>query len=420
MSVSMSRHYTHNHYVPVWYQKRFLPFGQSRFVYHDLHPQVNSQGGRTWQRSDRLNWGPTRCFAQNDLYTVRWGAINNTDVERLFFGEIDATGRDAVAFFDDFEIRDGVREAHPALIRYMSTQKLRTPKGLGFLRQASRISSQYALMHSLQRHQIIYGTLWSEAVWQIADASESKTKFIVSDHPVTVYNRRCFPGSRHCTGFNDPDIRSVATHTVFPLSLNKVLILTNLSWVRNPYQDELRFRPNPSFYHPTMRMLTDIQQGRMLAEHEVRQINYIIKKRALRWVAAANEDWLHPERHLSSTHWNAFGDGYLLMPEPRAIHMGGEMFVGYEDGSSEAFGEYGHRPWENGFKDDARYRRESAALRRFQGEFARLQGPDWRGWPYDFNGKDGHRDSDDYHRHLITSAPPDGRHTRRGGSKLRT
>lgn len=407
MFCQMGEHHKHNHYVPIWYQKRFLPENQSKFVYYDLNPEVCTSNGRTWTRSNLMSWGPAKCFAQDDLYTVRWGAIENRDVEKLFFGEIDSTGRGSVEFYENFDLKDGVHEAHSALIRYMCTQKLRTPKGLGFLKSSSRDDSQFSLMSRLQHHQHIYGAIWSEAVWQIADASESPTKFIVSDHPVTVYNRSCFPGSTHCLGFNEPDIRSVATQTLFPLSLNKILILTNLSWVRNPYQNELAIRPNPSFYHNTMRMLTDIQVGRLLGEDEVRQINYIIKKRALRWLAAAKEEWLHPEDHLISTHWKTLGNGYLLMPEPRAVHMGGEMYVGYKDGTSEAFGEYGHRPWQRGFKDGTRYRRESAALQKFQGEFARLQGPEWRGTPYDFRGEGPRRDSEEYHRHLI-SAPPRG------------
>jgi hypothetical protein len=354
-----------------------------------------------------LRWGPARCFAQDDLYTVKWGALKNTDIEQYFFGEIDTMGRKAVEFFDDFDIRDGVHDAHQNLIRYMSTQKLRTPKGLGFLSGALRKGSQFEILRQLQQHQLIFGTIWSEAVWQIADASNSPTKFVVSDHPVTVYNRGCFPGSVYCRGFDDPDIRHAATHTIFPLSLDKVLILTNLAWVRNPYQHELAFRPNPTFYHQTMTMLTGIQQGRILTEEEVRQINYIIKKRALKWIAAAEEEWLFPERKLASTHWNKFGNGYLLMPEPRAIHMGGEIVVGFKGGHSEAYNEYGHRPWQKGYKDDARFERESEALRKFQGEFALMQGKDWRGWSQDFGNNGPHRDSDDYYEYVVAKAPKD-------------
>jgi hypothetical protein len=35
----------------------------------------------------------------------------------------------------------------------------------------------------------LYCAIWTECVWLLADASRSPTKFLVSDHPVTVYNR---------------------------------------------------------------------------------------------------------------------------------------------------------------------------------------------------------------------------------------
>jgi hypothetical protein len=155
-------------------------------------------------------------------------------------------------------------------------------------------------------------------------------KFIVSDHPVTVYNRACYPGSTFCRGCNDPDIWLLATHTFFPLSLTKVLILTNLAWARSPYQNERKVRPNPGLFRSAIFNFTDIQIWRYLSEQEVIQINYIIKKRALRHVAAPEKEWLCPEGRLETTHWGKFGKGLLLMPEPRDIHMGGQIAIGYK------------------------------------------------------------------------------------------
>src|SRR4051794_23384008 len=85
----------------------------------------------------------------------------------------------------------------------------------------------------------------------------------------------------------------------------------------------------------------DIQTYRSLSEQEVWEINYITKQRALRYVAAADQEWLYPEKHLPSTHWRKFGKGLLLMPEPRDLGMGGETMVSYKDGRVEAWNEYG-------------------------------------------------------------------------------
>jgi hypothetical protein len=51
----------------------------------------------------------------------------------------------------------------------------------------------------------------------------------------------------------------VGTHTYFPLSIGKILILTNLAWVRNPYQSERKVHPNPMLFRDTIFMFTDIQ-----------------------------------------------------------------------------------------------------------------------------------------------------------------
>jgi hypothetical protein len=165
----------------------------------------------------------------------------------------------------------------------------------------------------------------------------------MSDHPVTVYNRACFPGSEWCRGFNDPDIRMVGTHTYFPLSIEKILILTNLAWVRNPYQSERKLHPNPGLFRNTIFKFTDVQTYRNLSEQEVLEINYMTKRRALLYVAGAEREWLFPERYLPFTHWNRFGQDLLLMPEPREIHMGGEVMVSHKCGGVDAWNEYGHR-----------------------------------------------------------------------------
>jgi hypothetical protein len=90
---------------------------------------------------------------------------------------------------------------------------------------------------------------------------------------------------------------------------------------------------------------THIQTRRQLSDVEVNQINFIIKKRAYRYVVTGEEEWLYPERHIPSEHWRKLNDRYLLMPDPRSVTFGGEILVGYKGGGAEAFDEYGRRPW---------------------------------------------------------------------------
>ena len=366
--------YRHNHYVPVWYQKRFMLPGQHKYYRLDLTPETLQSGNVKYTRKALHHWGPDRIFAEDDLYTTRWGNISNTEIERFFFGHLDNEGQNAVEYFSNFQHPSADGDAFNQLLPYMSVQKLRTPKGLAAFEAAAKSTSRNATLVLLQQMQNMFCAIWTECVWQIADASRSPTKFIISDHPVTVYNRACPHLSAWCRGCNDPDIRFHATHTYFPLSLEKVLILTNLSWARNPYQNETRLQPNPNMLRSAIFNFTAIQTGRTLSEGEVLQINYVTKRRAYRYIAAADKEWLYAERRVSTDHWKKLGDGYLFMPEPRLITMGGEIMIGYSSGASEAFSEYGHKPWEKGYKDKERERRETDALYRFQAEWAMKYG----------------------------------------------
>lgn len=395
-----STDYRHNHYVSEWYQRRFMLPGQTRYFRLDLHPDVVTRpGGHKYARHNLHEWSPAKIFAENDLYTTQWGPITNTEIERFFFGKLDNDGPKALDYFTNFKHPSADGSAFQTFLRYMSVQKLRTPKGLAYL-ETFGAQHKNSMLILLQRIQDMFCATWTECVWQIADATNSATKFIVSDHPVTVYNRACPPLSKHCLGFRDPDIRLSATHTLFPLSLDKLLILTNLNWVRDPYQNELKVRPNPQLMRQAMFKFTDIQVGRFLTEDEVLTINMIVKRRAYRYIAAAKKEWLYPEKQASSDHWKKLGDGYLLMPEPRLVHLGGQIFIGYKDGQHDAFSEYGHKPWEKGYKDAERERRETEALYRFHAEWAVLRGARYTAEDYSFmRQRRGEDDAEDMARH---------------------
>lgn len=384
----MERSFRHNHYVPVWYQKKFLPKGCTQFSYLDLRPDRVRFGETTYDRHALLNWGPKRCFAEDDLYTTQWPHSKNTEIEQFFFGLIDREGKAAIEYFADFSLQNGLHDAFEGLVRYMSVQKLRTPKGLAAFASFSRITDKNRLLLALQQYANLYCATWTDAVWQIVDTGKSNIGFLLSDHPVTLYNRAAFPGSRQCAGPSDPDIRAVATQTIFPLSSDKALFLTNLAWVRDPYQKPLKIHPNPDLLRTTMFKATDIQVGRSLDDDEVLQVNHVIKSRAYRYIAAADREWLYPEKYLASNHWSKLGDGFLFMPEPRCISMGGTVYVGYDSGRSESWSEYGHRPWQEEYENKRRSDREAITLRRFQSEFAARFGPQWRGWAWDY-GRNG-------------------------------
>jgi hypothetical protein len=253
----------------------------------------------------------------------------------------------------------------------------------------------------MMRNRAMYNAVWSEAVWQIADASRTDTKFIISDHPVTVYNRRCGPSSDRCRGVNDPDVLMAATHTLFPLGLEKLLILTNLTWARNPYQNPLAQRPNPLLTRVGMFDATKVQVERYLTEQEVLEVNFIVRSRAMRYLAAAEREWLFPEKKVSKSDWAHFGHGLLLMPDPRGLWMGGTMYGVYEDGSVFANDEYGRPPTHPEFEHRGAPVDEGVALYRFKGEFARVFGPERRGRMTWGPMAEPERDSDEMHAHHL-------------------
>lgn len=378
----MSAEYSNNHYVPKWYQRRFIPAAKAdRELYLlDLKPE-RFRDGRDVRRHHKIlrRTGTRRCFAVENLYTTRFGGIESHELERVFFGEVDRRGKEAVEFFAQFDHDRVSGDALENLMLYMSTQKLRTPKGLDWLAAQAGAQRRGEVLEHLTTLRSLYGAIWAECVWQIADASESETKFIVSDHPVTVYNRSCAPGNPlWCKGANDPDIRLQATHTLYPLSSQRLLILTNRSWACNPHRPPVEPRANPDLFRGAMFNFLEIQTRRSLSDQEVLKINSIIKRRAYRYIGAGCEEWLYPERHVKCS-WRSVGDQHLLMPDPRSLHPGAEITVGYASGATEAMDTFGRRPGDHQFGQEARSADEIEAHMRWCDEFERLFGEGRRG-----------------------------------------
>lgn len=415
----MSDGHRNNHYVPVWYQHRFLQshLKERKFRYLDLKPDVvtDSQGRRHTKTALR-RWGPEKCFCAKDLYTTTLGPWFSTEIEKRFFGPIDDESVAAVDYWTNYNHSKIEHSAFDHLIRYMTLQKLRTPKGLAYIAAETRARNHNDVLMRLQALQRFYGAIWAEAEWSIVDASSSPTKFIISDHPVTVYNLACFPGSSWCRDWRDPEPWLAATHTYFPLSLDKLLILTNTAWVRNPYGNPTKPRPNPNPTRSAVFKFTDVQTGRQLTEEEVLMINYITKKRAHRYVAGSDEEWLHPERRLTKTHWSKFGGGLLFMPDPREVSFSSQIVMGgYASGRpADVWDEYGRRPGQPNY-DDVRLRdKEWRTFHAFQGEFARLIGPDHRGYKHSFGSRAATSDSPEHHSELLASEIPGLSRKRRG------
>jgi hypothetical protein len=173
-------------------------------------------GGRQVPRTAIHEWGQNRCFFEYDFYTTHFGSIVNDEVEKYLFGTIDDQGAKAVRAFvrgDHADVHDSFQE----FFEYMAAQKLRTPNGLDWIRSCYGSLGQVDLMVEMQALRLMHCTMWVEGVREIVSAHDSDVKFILTDHPVTVYNAAVDPASEQCIYPQDPLPAAVGTQTVFAL-----------------------------------------------------------------------------------------------------------------------------------------------------------------------------------------------------------
>jgi hypothetical protein len=358
-----------HHYVPQWYQREFLPAGQGRFYYLDLHPETIVTGNRSYTRRSLLRWGPAQCFFKNDLYSLKLGNWTSDQIETMFFGDIDRRGQAAVKVYRNYKgYTDGLREAFPALTQYMDAQRFRTPKGLDQLRKLTDVRDQNTALMVLQKVFRYHTTMWSEGVWEIVSARRSSTKFILTDEPVTFFNRRLFPSESVYPG--DIELDKTGTRTLFPLGPEACLIITHTQLARNPRSNPLAPRENARAYDMTMRYLLDTQFDRELEEDEVLRTNVILKTRATRYIAAAREESLYPERLASTTDWAKLDNDWFLLPNLYKIHFRTGIVAG-GDGFRFDRDEYGYSPRDANYQNKRRRKREHEAHDRTRHEWAK-------------------------------------------------
>ena len=118
-----------NHYVPMWYQKRFLLPGEHEYYYMNLKPLIiQCERGEEEQHIELRRMTPRQCFRSRDLYTTTSGVPEDW-VERMVFGNIDDMGAKGLRAF----LKHDMHELHLYLknfFGFMDAQRLRTPKGL--------------------------------------------------------------------------------------------------------------------------------------------------------------------------------------------------------------------------------------------------------------------------------------------------
>lgn len=328
-----------NHYVPQWYQRGFLAPGQSRLFHLNLAPDCNTlPDGRQVPHHALRESVTKKCFVEFDLYTTHFGPIVNDDVEKYLFGAIDDQGAIALRAFALGNHAD-VHESFQDFFEHMAAQKLRTPKGLDWIRSCYGALGQVDLMVEMQALRWMHCTMWGEGVREIVTAYDSDVKFILTDHPVTVYNAAVDPTSEQCAYPQDPLVSAVGSQTVFALDANTCLILTHLEYAKQPDQLDLtRLRTNARHLGGGMMRTDNFIRDRRLSREEVITINHLLKSRAKRYIAAADKTWLYPEQEFKGA-WAQIAK--VLLPKDSLWQFGGETYVGYKDGTSGYWDEHG-------------------------------------------------------------------------------
>ncbi len=334
-----------NHYVPQWYQEGFFEPGRNTIAYLDMKPpQRVLDDGRVISERFLFESPTSRCFRQMDLYSTFFGTSVNDEIERRLFGGIDAKGSSAVRAFagSDFQ----------TLFEYIDIQKIRTPKGLDWLKAQYPTLTQNELMYEMQGIRMMHCTIWTESVREIVSAENADVKFIVTDHPVTTYNHAIPPEAPLCAYPSDPTIALKASQTIFPLNRDFCLVLTNLEYAQDPGCNPTEKRTFARNYRSSMVRTDKFIRTRKLSGEEVARINYILKARARRYVAAGRKEWLYPEKMVSDP-WSELRNT-LLPPDDALWHFGGEIFARFDDGRVYYQDEFGRTEKQRDFlKKDA-------------------------------------------------------------------
>jgi hypothetical protein len=349
-----------NHYVPVWYQRRFMAANVNGLFYLDLDAARSADPikRKIVERAGRP-LPPKRCFVERDLYTTVFAGVANDDIERRLFGRIDNDGAIATHAFAANDLAM-VTEQFQAFFEYMSAQKLRTPKGLDWLKANYPKLSQAELMLELQILRRMYCTMWFECVREVVSAEDSSVKFVISDHPVVTFNRAVPLDAPEATYPNDPPIDWKGTQTLVPLDSNHCLILTHLEYAKHPRLADLTAkRTHARYFGEALARTDNTIYGRKMSEEDVRQINRLIAARAKRYLAAAQREWLQdaivlpPDlQHLA---------GLLRPPHDELFRYGGTTYVGFTDGRSRSWDEFGRTEPERAFLKKRPPEREPAA-----------------------------------------------------------
>jgi hypothetical protein len=172
----------------------------------------------------------------------------------------------------------------------------------------------------------------------VVEAPTPEIGFLLTDHPVTAYNLKTYPGSRFTRYPLDPVIELLGTRTLFPLDTAHCLILSNQEFVEKPtLRSCLKTRTNARAFGFTFFSPMHVIRGRRLTVEQTWSINFILKKRSGRYIAALQREWLDPENRIPSQDWARL-DPFL---RPEKVTLIKEIWAEFSDGRRVAIDRLG-------------------------------------------------------------------------------
>ena len=137
-----------NHYVPQWYQNGFIDNHKKQLCYLTRYEIPLPNGDLKIHHSKKWHTSAQK-FYEEHLYSTFFGTEVNDEIERKLFGPIDDNGSKAIRAF----LTDDPSQWHhnfESLFTYLDSQKLRTPKGLDWIKSKYSKLNQMQLMIEMQ------------------------------------------------------------------------------------------------------------------------------------------------------------------------------------------------------------------------------------------------------------------------------
>lgn len=326
-----------HHYVPQWYQKVFFGDTQPKF-YLQLPTDVQVNSYPRYK-------SPRKRFCENDLYMLKYKNSQSDVLEKKLFGKIDEIGANSIKQILSTNNVLMPGEVWNDFLEYLDAQLSRTPRALKFF-NSYNVQVPNAPLVFMQCVRNIHMAMWADAVWEIFDATDSDIDFLLSDNPVTLYNRAIYPKSKEGQTGLELNFTEIGTQTIFPLNRKQLFVATHIQFARNPKYNPRQQILNPRVSGPGLISMFDIIRCRKMTDTDVIKVNFIIKNRADKYICASNKEFLYPEKMNKRIDWNNIGKNDFLLPDPRDLSFSTQWVIGNDDGFVCGGNEYG-QPFDN-------------------------------------------------------------------------